>query len=527
MNTATLRYCWPSAVKPITVQGRPALSLPQGGCVIVDRVVLRIWEQAHQRTFEELLAAAPQLPAVDELGMRAILACLAESGLLERAGDSLHSSPASPPEGLRSAPLVSVILVSHNSRAWLSGCLSSLLSQTYPDLEILIVDNASQDDTCEWVNNQAAKTGAERPLRLIQIEQQVSLAAALNRGAECARGKYWLFLNPDTQLEPEVITELVRAADAADCAAVAAKLCLSAAPAFLNGLGNSVGPFSWGTDLGLGHLDLGQWEHWTELPSACFAAALINPQAWEAVGPLDEGFPMYYEDSEWCYRARLAGYRILAAPRAVVYHAFSGQLIAAPEERTIQPAALARKLRHVTYGRLRWAGLILGPATRLRFWISYAGQDLLRTLAAIFSGRWASVAALLHGWGDFLRAWPAIRLRRRTIQARRTLSDRELLTLQRRAPLPLVWQGHPLLTWDVICREYLPLMVAGLGRPTPEFPEAIRQQAAAALSRVSSPFNRMACQPFWARLKHLWQNEGAAATIHRLGREIQHRLSIM
>lgn len=527
MSTASLCYCWPPAVKSTTLLGRPALSLPQGGCVIVDRLVLKIWEQADQRSLEDLLSAVSQPPALDEWGLRATLACLAESGLLERSGASFQTSSPPPPDKLSSFPLVSVILVSHNSRTWLSACLPTLLSQTYPKLEILVVDNASQDDTCEWVNHWAAATGSEQLLRLIPIERQIPLAAALNRGAEHAQGKYWLLLNPDTQLDSNAITELVRVAEAAPCAAVAAKLHLASTAAFLNGLGNYVGAFSWGTDLGLGHLDLGQWERWIELPSACFAAALINPQAWEAVGPLDEGFPMYYEDSEWCYRARLAGYRILAAPRAVVYHAFSGQLIASPEGRTIQPAALARKLRHVTYGRLRWAGLILDAGARLRFYAGYAGQDWLHGLAAVFGGRWGTAVAILRGWVDFLRAWPAIRIRRRTIQRHRKLSDRELLALQRRAPVPLVWQGHPLLTWDVIYREYLPLMIAGQGRPMPEWPAAVRQQAISVISQAGHPFNIAVQQALWARLKLLWQNEGVAGMIHRLGREIQHRLSIM
>ncbi len=93
-------------------------------------------------------------------------------------------------------------------------------------------------------------------------------------------GSTILLLNPDVQVEPDAVAHLVhKAASNPRCAAVAAKLRMLWTPAFLNGLGNQVGAISWGTDIGLGHLDLGQFAGWDEIPSACFAAALIPSRA--------------------------------------------------------------------------------------------------------------------------------------------------------------------------------------------------------------------------------------------------------
>ena len=103
------------------------------------------------------------------------------------------------------------------------------------------------------------------------------MAGAVNRGVENAAGRYFLLLNPDVELEPNVIALMVNAVqDNPFCAAVTAKLKFLWAPAFLNGIGNFVGGFSWGTDIALGHLDMGQFDGVRQVPSACFAGTLIS-----------------------------------------------------------------------------------------------------------------------------------------------------------------------------------------------------------------------------------------------------------
>jgi GT2 family glycosyltransferase len=95
----------------------------------------------------------------------------------------------------------------------------------------------------------------------------------------------------------------------------------------------------------------------------------INRAAWDAVGPVDEGFPMYYEDSEWCYRARLLGYKILPAPQAVIYHAFGGKVPSGDVD-TLSPT----KLRNVVYGRYRFV-IKLNGETLFRFLRNYWVED--------------------------------------------------------------------------------------------------------------------------------------------------------
>jgi len=257
-------YHHPYKVIYSTVNSHPVLSTAQGGLIYTDRKVIDIWNAAAN----DLSSLGEGTPASDhgkKLITRAVLACLVEAGLLERQGDEQDSSPAiTVPTGA----LVSVIIVCHNSLDWLKICLPSLKAQKYSPIETIIVDNESQEKTLEWLQDN------HPDVKLYRLDRPGSLASAINFGITKASGDFFLLLNPDTQLEPDSISELLgEALKDPQCAAVAAKLKFLWAPSFLNGLGNYVGGISWGTDSALGHLDLGQFDRWKDLPSACFAAA--------------------------------------------------------------------------------------------------------------------------------------------------------------------------------------------------------------------------------------------------------------
>lgn len=509
-------YRIPSGVQALSVGGRWVLTTAQQGRVAVDPAVLSVWRGADGHSLAELTAAwketaQPKIGLSDSVTvLRAALACLAEAGLLEREPARVENTD--PLVNLNQAgtadlaPCVSVILVGYNSRTWLETCLPSLSRQGYTPLEIILVDNGSTDDTLDWLAQRYPE------VRTCVLPDSISLAGAINCGVDCARGDYFLILNPDVVVEKTAIAEMlaVYQSDPA-CAAVAAKLRFSWAPAFFNGLGNRVGAFSWGMDNALGHLDLGQYDGWRELPSVCFAATLISRSAWQSVGRLDEKFPMYYEDSEWSYRARILGWKLLAAPQAVVYHAFSGR-IPGGESSQMQ----TRKLRRVVYGRLRFAYKLLGSAFWLRFWIGYGAEDMANLLLSLLRRNPSAFKAILSGWMDFCAAAGSLRLERSALQARRQIGDRQLFDLQRTLPGAYIWHGLPELTWDLIRNEYLPLLASGMTHPVPEFlcleddlPPSTLPPAATGLER----------------LQGIWRVQGLRMALFRIWRYTQQRLS--
>jgi hypothetical protein len=244
---------------------------------------------------------------------------------------------------------------------------------------------------------------------------------------------------------------------------VAAKLKFLWAPGFLNGLGNRVRSFSWGTDNAIGHLDLGQFDHWQDVPSACFAAALVPRRAWEGVGPIDEAFQLYFEDTDWCYRARLLGHTIRLAPRAEVLHYFGGWVRGPGATAGMTPW----KLRNAVYGRLRFATKIAGKSQLRRFLGNYLREDAASLHAALMGLRGSEVLAYLRGWGRFVYHSPRLRAERRRLHRHRP-APAELFAAETKAPRLLTWRDLPELTWQTVESEYLPLMLERKTRPIPE-----------------------------------------------------------
>jgi GT2 family glycosyltransferase len=445
-------YLQPSGVEESKIDQRSVLSTGEGGNIAIDSQLLALWKFAAGKDLASILAEFNDSD-VSHNTVRAGLSCLVEAGLLLREQDRQPDAYE-----LVSGPLVSIIIVTHNSQEWLTECLDSIGQQTYQPIEVILVDNCSEDDTGTWISSTYPQVNYHR------LMESVSFSKAINFGVEKSEGEFTLLLNPDTRLDPNVVSEMYRQAmNNSDCSAVAAKLRFLWAPGFLNGLGNRVGAFSWGTDNGLGHLDLGQFDNWTELPSACFAAAMISKEIWERVGPADEKFPMYYEDSEWSYRARGKGYKVIAAPQAIVYHAFSGR-IPVGTKHSLNPA----KLENVVFGRLRFTVKLL-DGFLFRFLLSYLAADLVNMFRYLLAFKLDLIPAILRGWGRFIDDIADLRCERKVIQSEKVLEDSSLFAIQRDMPETLIWRGLPELTWDLIGNYYLPLILEGKTRKMEEF----------------------------------------------------------
>lgn len=451
-----ISYRHPLGVGLQELNGLLILTTPQGGKIAVDQKISALWQHAHAQRFQDI-SELSEFDDCTPLEIRCALACLTEAGLLERkfTGSQMTSEQN---VHLSDETLVSVIVVGYNSLEWLEDCFSSLAAQTHKPLEIIFVDNGSNDESLSLVQDDFPQVRTER------LDPSVSLSVAINTGVRLSKGESLLILNPDVKLEPDAVSQMVRVLSTDQkIGAVAAKLKFLWAPNFLNGLGNRVGPFSWGTDNALGHLDLGQFDNWGELPSACFAATLIPRIVWNAVGPVDEDFPMYYEDSEWSYRARLLGYKVWAAPQAVIYHAFGGR-VPNGHNSGLSPF----KLRNVVYGRYRFVFKIVGEYF-FRFIRNYWLEDWANFTRLLLQRDLKSVQAYLGAWLDILSQLPKLRLTRKNLQSKRVItSDEELFLPQKNMPMTNVRNGLPELTWNLITTHYLQLIKRGETRSMPE-----------------------------------------------------------
>jgi GT2 family glycosyltransferase len=420
------------------------LGSPQGGWVAVDEALSQLWRVAHQRSLSEI---------ADELGEASPI----PSHLLQPSLEVLRAAGLLGPEFVRPIvsvetltndaemphPLVSVIIVNRNGRSHLEDCLESLARQTYEPLEVIVADNGSTDDSVSFIKTHYPET------EILELGENLGFSVANNHGIAVAKGDWLFLLNNDTVLEPSCISELMRAqAGQARVAAIVPKMRFWALPAFINSIGNHVGPRSWGSDNFIGYLDLGQFDGVQEVPSACFGAALLSRDALEVIGLLDPAYFFYYEDADWSYRARAQGHRILAAPCAVLYHKFGASM------RTLETGF---KLGLVVQNRLRYAMKNLSCKGAWQFLRNYAFEDLAGLAGAIYRRNWRSSGAYLRAWARFLISLPDVLSARKQVQRQRVMGDEAIFSLMQ-IPPPQMRGDMPLLTIESVERIYLPML---------------------------------------------------------------------
>ena len=454
----TVSYRHPAGVAPSAAE-RPLLSTPEGGFVALDDGLAALWRAADGRALDDLIAGTPPHPDLEGIVPES-LACLAEGGLLQRSADSNAGPEAAPPPPGTGGPRVTaVIIVSVPAELqWLDDCVRALMRQEYPT-DILVLDNAVGIEMRSWLTERGLEA------RVHSLQTRTNFSSALNAGCAAAAGAdYFLLLNADMKADRRCVAHLVaRATATPGCAAVAPKLYLWRAPAFLNGIGNRVPGWGYGTDNGIGQLDLSQLDDWTEVPSGCLGALLVSALALKTIGRFDTRYPLYYEDTDWCYRARLEGLHIAAAPRAFLFHAFGATWSGA------EPSAMAtRKLESVVIGQLRF-GLKVGSPGRAAILTSHALKDAsMNVLGAIKHGRGSTLAAYARATAKTLMGLPSLLIERRRIQARRRVADADVFRGGDDLTPSFFWRNLPELTCHAIRTYYAPLMRAGRTRTLPE-----------------------------------------------------------
>ncbi len=235
--------------------------------------------------------------------------------------------------------IVSVLVVNWNTKEHLRRCLKALLEAGdwglrtgEADFEVIVVDNASIDGSAEMVRNEFPQ------VKLVANERNIGYAAANNQAAMLAKGRYFLLLNPDTELSRETIDKLVAFAEThPDAGAIAPKL------VYPDGhLQPSVRSFPTPAALLFSALALDKlfatrhsqlavifgryrmtwfsYDEVAEVDQPMSSALLVRREAWEQVGGMDETMPIFFNDVDFCWRLKKSGWRIYFLPDATVVH---------------------------------------------------------------------------------------------------------------------------------------------------------------------------------------------------------------
>ena len=214
------------------------------------------------------------------------------------------------------SPLVSIISVNYNSTEVTLEMLRTLESLTYPNVEVIVVDNHSDSKPIEikakfpWVN-------------LVVTDENLGYAGANNVGIEVARGEFCFFLNNDTEVTPGCIEPLVSILQQnIEVGAVSPKIYYFEGDKLIQYAGGkSLNPITGrGGCIGCREIDLGQYDRCGFTGFTHGAAMMVPKKVIQKVGGMPEQFFLYYEELDWCETIKRAGYKLVYQPNASIYH---------------------------------------------------------------------------------------------------------------------------------------------------------------------------------------------------------------
>ena len=227
-----------------------------------------------------------------------------------------------------SLPRVSVVILNWNGQGLLKQFLPSVCASSYPNLEIIVGDNASSDNSVAFIKENYPQ------IRVICNEKNYGFAGGYNKVLEQLKSDYFILLNTDVEVHPDWINPVIQLMESDKQIAAAQPKILSykhkerfeyagAAGGYLDIFGY---PFCRGRIFDYVELDNGQYNDVKEIFWASGAALFVKRDRWIQVEGLDEDFFAHMEEIDLCWRLKNIGFKIMYCPDSVVYHVGGGSL---------------------------------------------------------------------------------------------------------------------------------------------------------------------------------------------------------
>lgn len=215
-------------------------------------------------------------------------------------------------------PLFSVVIPNWNGAKFLPTCLDALARQTYPNIEVIVADNDSHDESRELIRTRYPQ------VIMIELAENRGFTGACNAGLEAAEGEFVALLNNDTEVDPGWAAAVVDAFQRhPEVGLVASKMLLFDRRDHIHTAGDFFTVDGRAGNRGVWQRDEGQFDQEEYVFSACGGSAAYRRKMLDQIGLLDDDFFFSLEDMDMAWRAQLAGWRCLYTPRAIVYHYLS------------------------------------------------------------------------------------------------------------------------------------------------------------------------------------------------------------
>ncbi len=318
------------------------------------------------------------------------------------------------------APAVVVTMVAHDPGWWFEETLASVAAQDYPNVSVLVVDTASAD--ADALRDRVAAVLPEAHLR--RLERNAGFAVAADEVLTAVQGAaFHLFCHDDVRLAPDAVRQLVEEAYRSNAGVVGAKVVEWSDPRRLLSVG--MGADRYGQPISYverGDLDQGQHDAVRDVFYVPGSATLVRADLFEAIGGFDREMTFHGEDLDLCWRAHVAGARVVVAPAARVAH-----LEALGARRPVDDRRRLQQ-RH----RLRAMRVSSSFATRLVATPVAMVLALMEVLQSLALGRLRHARDIASAWTWNVAHSGSARRRRRLLAAHRRAPDRDVRSFQGR-----------------------------------------------------------------------------------------------
>lgn len=225
-------------------------------------------------------------------------------------------------------PSVSIVILNWNGLSYLQKFLPSVCASTYPNLKIIVGDNASTDISIAFIQSNYPH------IQIISNDKNYGFAGGYNKVLDQIESDYFVLLNSDVEVQPDWIQPVIELMESDIQVAAAQPKILShkhknqfeyagAAGGYLDLFGY---PFCRGRIFDSVETDNGQYNDIKEIFWASGAALFIKREKWIEVGGLDDDFFAHMEEIDLCWRLKNKGYKVMYCPDSTVYHVGGGTL---------------------------------------------------------------------------------------------------------------------------------------------------------------------------------------------------------
>ena len=222
-------------------------------------------------------------------------------------------------ETTNAGPLVSIVILTYRSAQYVGQCLRSIAGLEYSPLEIVVADNASTDGSLDVALQAAHDCGLD--IKTVPLSRNLGCAGGNNAGWRASAGQIVVFLNPDTEVTPSLVGALVKPLLQDSSIGVTGAKIYYPNSRTMQHAGARICPNGMSNHFGAGEEDRGQYDEVRDVDYVTGAGFAVRRSLLEELDGFDEDyFPAYFEETDFCTRARKQGWRVLYVPTAVFYH---------------------------------------------------------------------------------------------------------------------------------------------------------------------------------------------------------------